>query len=248
MATASGNQLVLVTYYLASAEQVADLVTELQAAIGLEYDRVVIVDNGGAIVDAGPVGARMTVLRGTNRFYEFSGWLEGLAVLGPVEGGIITLLNDSFGRNWTISAASRPILAAMVADARAGKIAGWLDNFSYLTRPYFARRPNSRIVMIAPRAAAALAASLAAAIDQCESQIDRGEALFDAASQTRLDRWTATQHGRWSGAALTTRAKRIFVEHHLFDEVPPALLSLRPRYYLSSLMYAASRRFHREAR
>ncbi|MBA3880458.1 MAG: hypothetical protein C0500_12165 [Sphingobium sp.] len=247
-ATVQGNQLVLVTYYLKSYAEVDALVAQFEAAIGLRYAHVLIVDNGGAIADASPVEGRMRCVRGSNRFYEFSGWLEGLEALGPQEGGIVTLLNDSFGRNWNITRASAPILAAMIADAKAGRIAGFLDNFFPFSRPYFSRRPNSRLVLLPPDQLGVFARSLAAAIALCERRIAGGEPLFDAETQARLDRWKNSQPGRWSEAALVTRDKRIFVEHHLFDAVPAELLSMRPRHVIGSLAYAVAKRFYKEAR
>ncbi|MDH4742993.1 hypothetical protein OMP43_03060 [Sphingomonas sp. CBMAI 2297] len=245
---AGSDCLLLVTYYTRSRAELGALLGDFQANAGIRFKRVLVIDNGGHLDEEAGDGGEdwLRIVRGSNAFQEFSGWLEGLRLLSG--GGRLTLLNDSYGRNWTISTASRPIVRAMYADARRGKIAGWLDNFSHFAPPRFSRCPNSRIVVLPLALAGTLADSLEAAIGRARKLVEEGEPLFDPHSQARLARWIESQDGRWNLADMSGRLQRIFVEHHLFDDVPRRSLSLRPRSYAGSLAYALLRRLARERR
>lgn len=247
--TAAAGQLLLVTYYVDTRQGASDLVAAFEQAVGRRFAGVLVVDNSQRI-EPGSEG-RTTFLRGSNSFQEFSGWLEGLEAFAAIPAAAqmpITLINDSYLRNWTISAASRPIIAAMYGAAARNKIAGWLDNFSHLGKPRFARRPNSRIVVAGPGRAGEFVASLSDAMARCAALEQAGQPLFDTATAARLQAWIDAQQGRWSDDALASRFRRIFVEHHLFDGVPPSHLALKPATYIGSLVYALARRLTREAR
>lgn len=243
----AGDHLVLVTFYTRTAVELAALVAEFELAARIRFATVLVVDNSGHLAGI-QTDERTRVLGGTNSFQEFSGWLEGIGALEEEAGGRLTLLNDSYGRNWEISRASRPIIAAMYRDAARGRIAGWLDNFSHFGPPRFSRRPNSRVVVMPRDLAGIFAASLDRAMKRSTELAQAGQPLFDEASERRLRDWIGTQTGRWDESTLAGRWRRIFVEHHVFDGVPREKLSLRPRSYVGSLIYAAARHLAGERR
>jgi len=236
------TQLVLVAYYVQSLEGIVALVADFERASGVVADAILIVDNGGN-VPVGRRGDRIEVVAGANDFWEFSGWLAGLDQLGPGDAGITILLNDSYRRNWTIEWPGRHILSAMIADARKGRIAGWLDNFTRTSR-----RVNSRIVVMPTVLVPIMRGSIASAIRICCERQTSRDPLFDPAATAQLDRWMQKQDGRWNEVSAASRRPRIFVEHHIFDAVPTALLSLRPRTWIGSQIYGITRKLVGERR
>lgn len=242
IADRSTIQLVLVAYYISSPDEVEKLVSHFERASRLTINSVIVVDNGGSL-PTGASGNRITVVPGANDFYEFSGWHTGLNHVDHDQHGLTILLNDSYQRNWTIKWPGLRNLSLMVADARKGRIAGWLDNFTRTSR-----RVNSRIVVSPTSCLPALQASIAAAIRICQARQASGEPLCDPATAARLDRWMKSQDGRWTEASAASRWPRIFIEHHLFDAVPAGMVSLRPRTWLGSQAYGIARKLVGERR
>lgn len=235
-------QLVLIAYYIQSLDAIEALVVDFEQASRLKIDAVVVVDNGGSL-PAGADGNRIEVVAGVNDFWEFSGWLAGLKHIRPDDGGLTILLNDSYRRNWTIKWPGLRNLSLMVADARKGRIAGCLDNFTRTSR-----RVNSRIVVSPTALIPVLQSSIAAAIRICRERQANGEPLCDPATTAQLNYWMKGQDGRWNEASAASRWPRIFVEHHLFDAVPAGRVSLRPRTWLGSQVYGVARKLVGERR
>lgn len=243
------RHLVIVTFGLSSFERVAGLVEGFEAAIDTHHRRILIVDNAGSLKDYPPVSDRFEVMAGSNSIWEFSGWIEGLKRIDDsAPSTTITLMNDSYGRNWEVTAASRSLIRRMYRDADGGKIAAWLDNFSHFRSPFFSRRVNSRLMVIPSSMRLPLADAVAKAADRARRLKADRRSLFDAASEKRLLRWMASQGARWDPATQHDRLNRIFIEHHLLDALPRSSISYRPRSYFGSLRYAVHRRLTRERR
>lgn len=242
--------LILVTYYARTIDETRRLLDAFDADTNQRHDQVLVVDNAASLNPGSIPGERfIQVIRGTNNAWEFSGWLEGLKRASdwpPV--ATITLLNDSYQRNWTVTPASRGLLRAMYQAADVGRIAGLLDNFSWIRRPRFSRRPNSRLVVIPGAKSALMTASLQDAIYRCRSIVERCGELFDQDETRILQAWIASQSGRWEQQTLPARLQRIFIEFHLFDGVPSGQLLLLPSGYFASVMYALARHIFREKR
>lgn len=247
----SGNfVLVLVSYYQDTIEGIEQLVASFEAETGFVHRRVIVIDNSGKLTSQGigEVG-RFAVHKGSNTYWEFSGWVEGMQIAwSQDEPALITLLNDSFARNWTITEASRGVIAAMYGAAQQGKVAGWHDNFSWLRRPYFSSRPNSRVVMCGRASASQLQGSIQAAINLYAQRYVAGEPLFSSDETYILQRWVESQPGRWPKDALDSRLARIFIEHHIFDAVDAAQLESFPRGLVGRLIYSLKRRKLQERR
>lgn len=246
------DTLVLVTYYLGTREEAAGLVEHFAADVGQPPSLVVVVDNSGKI-EPGEVllrGRRFRFVRGSNVAWEFSGWLEGMRTLGGAQAtdGVLTLLNDSFRRNWHVSPVSLLLLRRMYRCASRGRVAGWQDNFSWWGRPRFARRPNSRIVVLPLASAGVLGASIERAIEACRARVEEGAPLFSVDERARLEEFFARAGARWPAETLPARLQRIFIEHHLYDAVPGRTLRLFPGTLVGGIVYAALRHLLRERR
>lgn len=241
--------VILVTYYILDAPTALRLIDDFCAASRLVCDCAVIVDNNGALVGQTSSDSRFTIVAGDNTFWEFSGWLQGLiAARNWSKPAVTVMLNDSYTRNWGISAASRFVIRRMHAAALDGRVAGWLDNFSHLRRPRFSRRPNSRLVVLPTSATGLLAASIEAAIRSLTNHLRDGNSLFSAEEQPCIDRWMASQGGRWDSKGIATRSRRIYLEHHILDSLPPRAVVWFPLSWLGSIAYAAWRHACRERR
>lgn len=241
--------IVLVTYYLQDTAAASRLIDDFCVASKLVCECAVIVDNHGALVGQTPTDGRFTVVAGDNSFWEFSGWIQGLLAARQWRKPVVTvLLNDSYGRNWEISAASRFVIRRMYAAALKGRVAGWLDNFSHLRRPRFSRRPNSRLVVVPTALVAALATSIKTATVNLTNHLRVGTRLFNDEDQQCIDRWMTSQRGRWDSKTLATRGRRIYLEHHMLDSLPPRTVVWFPRSWLGSLAYAAWRHASGERR
>lgn len=241
--------LIFISYYGRSLDDVRRIIDQFDVDAGHVHHRALVIDNSGVL----PIGValsnrQLVVMHGSNSAWEFSGWLEGLAVADAWPITTITLLNDSYLRNWELTAASRGLVRLMYQAADQGRIAGWLDNFSWLQRPRFSRRPNSRLVVVPAADCALMMSSLQHAINRCRSLIEHSCALFDSNDMARLNAWMESQQGRWAPETLPTRLQRLFLEHHMFDGVPAGRLALFPKGRVGSLLYAASRRLFRERR
>lgn len=249
-ATGGGKVMVLVCYYLQTIDDVASLVRSYEDALGVSFERIVAVDNSGSLSQADAASAgRIEVIAGTNTLWEFSGWIEGMdhAATGQAF-ETITLINDSFVRNWTITNASRPHIHAMYRAADRGRIAGWVDNFSLFSPPYFSARVNSRLVVCGHGRAAMLRNSIEAAIGSYKARIASGAPLFSPEEQAVLDRWVQSQGGRWSASVMESRSARIFIEHHIFDAVDRNDLALVPGGLIKRALYSVARRRYKERR
>jgi len=236
------TQLVLVAYYIRSPDEIRVLVRDFERSSKLKIDTVVVIDNGEHLQSVSAPD-RIEFVAGANDFWEFSGWIAGLNHARPDDGGLTILLNDSYSRNWTIKWPGRYILSAMVADARRGRIAGWLDNFTRTSR-----KVNSRIIVMPTALVSTLQQSIAAAIHTFAERQANSEPLFSPAAAAQLSHWMQKQDGRWNEASAASRLPRIFVEHHLFDAVPTHLISLRPRTWLGSQIYGLTRKIVGERR
>jgi len=244
--------LVLVTYYLRTRAEVAGLVEQFAAEVGQSFRLIVAVDNcrvinqGDVLID----GREYRFLHGSNTAWEFSGWLGGMHTIVGAEArpGTLTLLNDSFRRNWQVSPISRLLIRRMYRCAARGRVAGWQDNFSWWGRPRFARRPNSRIAVLPLAHAGVLATSIERAVQECRTHVERGTPLFSADEQARLDEFFARAGARWPTGMIPTRLQRIFIEHHLYDAVPAHMLQLFPGTTAGGIVYAILRHLMRERR
>lgn len=234
--------LILVAYYIKSIEEINSLVIDFQHASGIKISSVNIVDNGGNL-PLGNVSACLSIVSGSNSFWEFSGWLAGLNAMSPQASDIIILLNDSYGRNWTIKWPGRYVIRLMAKDALSGKIASWLDNFTRWTR-----RINSRIVIFPSHQFEIVKSSLQDAISACMERQALGTPLHDEATTDRLTKWMTTQDGRWNAASRASRMPRIFIEHHLLDSAPTNLIAYRPRSWIGSQFYGLARKLAGERR
>lgn len=242
--------LILVSYYGRTIDETLRLINAFDADTNQHHNPVLIVDNAGTLKSGSVPGKRIIeVVHGSNTAWEFSGWLEGLNQISKWNNvATITLLNDSYQRNWTVTSASRYLVRSMYEAADQGLIAGWLDNFSWFRRPRFSRRPNSRLVVLAWKERSHISTSLQAAINRCRSIVKRGDELFDPDDAARLQDWIASQSGRWPPETLPARLQRIYLEHHLFDSVLARQLALFPKSYVTAMLYAVTRRWFRESR
>ncbi|AOG01197.1 hypothetical protein BSY18_3073 [Blastomonas sp. RAC04] len=249
-ADSSSFVLVLVSYYQDTIHGIEQLVASFEAETGFVHDSVIVIDNSGKLTQQGisNVG-RFSVHKGSNTYWEFSGWVEGMVLAGTLGAPrLITLLNDSYARNWTITEASRGIIAGMYSAAQKGKVAGWRDNFSFLRKPYFSSRPNSRVVICGQAMAGQLQASIQHAIDQYAERHASGAALFSPDEENILERWVKSQPGRWPKDALQSRLARIFIEHHVFDGIELRNLESFPCGLVGRLVYSLKRRKFQERR
>lgn len=240
--------LIVVTYYLKEAGAVERLVESFEAALGVAHDLVIVVENGS------PLGvspsSRFVHMAGDNSRWEFSAMAAGLRFCATQGDRIqsCTVINDSFGRNWAITSASRSVIRRMYDWASAGGIAGWQDIFTPLHMPPFSQKPNSRILVAAENRLAAVAGSIEAAIGQEEQFRASAIPLFNAHHRAVLNRWNARNTGRWSAADLANRDSRIFIEHHFLDSLNPDEVRLFPRTWLGGLAYSVRRRLASERR
>lgn len=240
--------IVLVTYYLQDADTAFALIEDFCRRSKQHCSCAVVVDNSGAMTHDIDSSGRRRVVAGDNSAWEFSGWLSGIENVRETDAQVVVLLNDSYRRNWSLSPLSLAYLNRMYRAAINGRVAGWVDNFSHLSPPRFSRRPNSRIVFVPSVALQALAFSLHQAIELLRELTKKGQPLFSEAEQTCLDRWAASQPGRWAPGTRPHRLQRIFLEHHMFDGLTPGLLKCFPGTWLESLIYAVGRRVLRERR
>lgn len=242
--------VILVAYHASDYETVLRLLEEFKFQTGFNWQYAIVVDNRRVLKPGKlPNNLSVEVIQGTNTFWEFSGWDQGLrhAAKWP-ESGVIALLNDSFVRNWTVTRASHPYIQMMQAAAAAGFIAAWRDSFSILRPPYFSRRTNSRLAFLHTQHCVVMADSIESAIEVAQQHFNSGKALFTAAELAVLSRWERSQPGRWPVASMPDRRTRIFLEHHLFDTVPVRLMQWFPGSLMSSLRYSLLRRMHGERR
>lgn len=241
--------LILVSYYGRSVNDARRVVDQFESDVGHVHRRVLVIDNARVL----PIGTAFSdrqfdITHGSNGAWEFSGWLEGLnlARIWPVS--TTTLLNDSYLRNWRLTTASRGLVRSMYSAADKDKITGWVDNFSWLQRPRFSRRTNSRLVVVPATGNGLMTQSLQIAINRCRSLTENNGALFPVDEMARLDAWIASQPNRWAPETLPTRLQRIFLEHHLFDGVAARHVAFFPKSRLSSVLYAVFRRLFQERR
>lgn len=242
--------LILVTYYVRTLDEMRRLLDAFETATNLRHQHVLVVDNSGSLQVGKVSGDRfIQVTHGSNTTWEFSGWLEGLNQISDWRNiATITLLNDSYQRNWTVTSASRHLVRSMYEAADRGLIAGWLENFTWFRRPRFNRRPNSRLIVIPRTQRLLMSASIQAAIDHCQNILNSGTELFDKDEKARLQEWIASQPGRWAPTTMPARLQRIYLEHHLFDGIPTDHLALFPRTRVDSLIYSILRRIYDERR
>lgn len=244
----SSVAVVLVTYYIRQASEAISLVDDLARKLDIKYSEIILIDNSGLISTRGLSNSNISVLAGTNQYWEFSGWLEGLAAAKGTAAQTLLLMNDSYQRNWELSKLSVMYLKAMYRSAQRGRVSAWLDNFSHFRRPRFSRRPNSRILFTPRESIDALYLSLSEAINLLRQKIDTEQPLFTNEEQARLTDWAATQPGRWAQETLTARNHRIFLEHHMLDRLPTGSVRWFPRTLPGSWAYALARRLFAERR
>jgi hypothetical protein len=240
--------VVFVSYYVTDAKAAIMLVDDFCDKIGKTYSEAIIVDNSGCIESFDPVERRHRVVGGDNSAWEFSGWLRGIEELRSTSASVIVFLNDSYGRNWSVSLLSRFYLRRMCRAASDDRVAAWMDNFSYFRQPRFSRRPNSRVVFVSASSLISFSESLRGAICSLRERLIKGVPLFTENEQKCLDRWTASQCGRWSTGTLVHRTQRIFIEHHMFQDLDVRSLQFFPRTWLGSIVYGAVRRLLKERR
>lgn len=254
---AGAAALVICVYYMHELGTILETVSRFEEDVGLRHGHLVVVDNSGQMETGSHPsdGRHIVVIRGSNEAAEFGAWQQGLiavtaasATQGAAPIGIVTLLNDSFGRNWTIGWASRPLIRGMLRDAEAGYIGAWLDNFSDYRRLQFSRRLNSRVLFMSTRHMEAVCRSIESAIAREKSLRATGSPLFSARTVARLERWGATQGQRWGDSAFSGRLGRIYIEHRMLDAVPESLKLFRPRSMVGSVVYGLLRRVARERR
>ncbi len=246
--TTGGLAVILVAYHLSDAGAAFALIHDFCQKLQKSCSHAVVVDNGGAMTTWVDNDGNRRVISGDNIAWEFSGWLCGMEAICGAEAPVVALINDSYGRNWSLSSLSLAYMRRMYRAACNGRVAAWLDNFSHLHQPRFSRRPNSRIVFVSAAALIPLSLSLHQAIRALRELTVAGNPLFTPAEQACLDRWTVSQPGRWAPQTLRNRAERIFLEHHMFDALEPGLLQCFPRTWLGSLVYGVGRRLLRERR
>ena len=243
-----GLAVILVAYHLSEADKAFALVDDFCKRMRLPYSIAIVVDNGGSMKQLADNAGRRRVILGDNSAWEFTGWLKGMDAMFGTNFPVVALLNDSYGRNWSLSPLSLAYLSRMYRAARNGCVAGWLDNFSYITPPRFSRRSNSRIVFVPGTALQSLSLSLHQAIATLRVLREEGSPLFSADETACLDRWAKSQPGRWAPQTLPYRKQRIFLEHHMFDGLAPRLLRFFPGTWLGSLVYGVFRRVLGERR
>lgn len=243
-----GLAVILVAYHLNDADEAFALINDFCQKIHLKCSAAIVVDNGGRMKLHVDEGGGYRVIRGDNSAWEFTGWLAGISAMSGMNVPVVALLNDSYGRNWSVSPLSRAYLRRMYRAALNGRVAGWLDNFSHLRPPRFSRRPNSRLVFASGISLQSLALSLNQAISMLSVLREEGQPLFSVDEQACLDRWAASQPGRWAPETLPYRMQRIFLEHHMFDGLAPRLMQFFPSTWLESLTYGVMRRLLGERR
>lgn len=246
--TSVGLAVILVAYHLSDADKAFALIEDFCQRMRMPYSSAIVVDNGGSMELRADIDGKHRVIRGDNSAWEFTGWLSGIDAMRGTTVPVVVLLNDSYGRNWSLSTLSLAYLRRMYRAALNGRVAGWLDNFSHFSSPRFSRRPNSRIVFVPAMTLQSLSLSLQQAIATLRVLKDEGRPLFTADEKACLDRWEASQPGRWAPQTLPHRTQRIFLEHHMFDGLPSGLLQCFPSTWLGSLVYGVLRRVLRERR
>lgn len=232
------SALVLVTYYVDSAQEAEDLVVRFEAQTGLHHDVVLLVENR---VPLAPASDERDIRRviGDNTAWEFSGMVAGLRACEALEPVVCTVLNDSYGRNWDVSSASRPILRKMHDWGMQGGVAAWQDVFTWLP---FQQRCNSRVLIGGGSAVGALRTAIESSIARERGITEAGLPLFSADDARTLDRWESKNPGRWSSDGLSRRRRRIYLEHTMLDD----LLDPVPRLFPSGLCAAAQYSFRRK--
>lgn len=242
--------LILVTYYARTNDETQRLLDAFDEDSNERHDRVLVVDNAGTLQSGRMPGERFVkVMHGSNTAWEFSGWLEGLNQISAWQDvATITLLNDSYQRNWAITSASRYLVRSMYQAADQGSIAGWVDNFSWFRRPRFSRRPNSRLVVVPAKERSLIYTSLQTAINRCRAIVKCGDELFKPDEAARLQEWITSQSGRWAPETLPERLQRIYLEHNLYNGIPPERLAVFPDTRIGGLIYAVLRRIYNERR
>lgn len=113
--------LVLLCYYESYFKNAIEEFGALASDLGREY-RLVVVNNGSFVIDAGPAFA---VIEGDNTNWEFTGWDCGLGSLGSIgESDYFIFANDTFNRHrsWTLQNRAEFVSAfsLMLEDQRAG--------------------------------------------------------------------------------------------------------------------------------
>jgi hypothetical protein len=242
--------LILVCYYIKSEYEIVNLINKFESEIDFFHSNLIIIDNNNVIDQNFNFKMRdIRLIYGSNSSWEFSGWIEGLES-DLTSSKTITLLNDSYLRNWNITIASRFLLKKMYRHADSGMIACWFDIFSWIKPPIFSRRPNSRMVVLPYNKKDYFIESLKMAIDRYFYAIENYSSLFSKNDGRRLDEWISTQCAinRWDNSSINTRLGRIFIEHHAFDNIHRTNLIKIPKTFLGSVLYSFLRRLFRERR
>ena len=107
----SKNCIIYVRFFDRTYEDTIEKIDYFGDSVGLRFHEIFVVDNN--LKDpliAANADSRVTLVRGSNRFREFSGYYEGLLCVdkaGVDTQGVVVLLNDSWCRNWSIGLSGR---------------------------------------------------------------------------------------------------------------------------------------------
>lgn len=111
----SKNCIIYVRFFDRTYEDTIEKIDYFGNSVGLQFHEIFVVDNN--LEDpliADNADSRVTLVRGSNRLREFSGYYEGLLCVdktGAYTKGVIVLLNDSWCRNWSMKLSGRLVFA-----------------------------------------------------------------------------------------------------------------------------------------
>ena len=111
----SKNCIIYVRFFDRNYEDTIKKIDYFGDSVGLKFHEIFVVDNN--LEDpliADNVDSRVTLVRGSNRLREFSGYYEGLLCVdkaGADTKGVVVLLNDSWCRNWSMRLSGRLVFA-----------------------------------------------------------------------------------------------------------------------------------------
>lgn len=238
------STLVLVAYYLENARQAEALADRFEAETGFRHDVVLLVENRGPLAPVS-VSRDIRSVVGDNTAWEFSGMAAGLKACEALNPEVCTVLNDSYGRNWDVSSASRSILRDMHGWARQGGVSAWQDVFAWVP---FQQRCNSRLLITGGAAVGAVRKAIESSIARERQITEAGLPLFSAEDARTLDRWENKNPRRWSSDDLARRRRRIYLEHTMLRDLSEPVARLFPAGPYAAVRYTVRRKLEGERR
>lgn len=231
--------LIYVVWYSSRLSDVKLAIFELGLKLDVCFSNVVVVDNSGSIEMDCPEES-IHCVEGTNTFWEFSGYFEGLEYLSTITNpyDVALVLNDSYGKNWDLFWGTKMLMKRMLRDAvEKSAVCFCQDIFRHKVNiTQVERTVNSRIFCLPVSSVSTFGSFLRSL---CEAKFfDLNERLHNiyADHNNIVERWINMSHKRWTASVLQSVKFRIAIEHSIIflNSVPGQSLRLYPKSPIGS--------------